>query len=38
MYHHAHITKETPAVIITDWISTQLKATAVVPESKIVQG
>jgi predicted Zn-dependent protease len=36
MYHHAHITKETAAVITTDWISTQLQATAVVPESKIV--
>jgi hypothetical protein len=38
MYHHAHITEETAAVIRTDWISTQLQATAVVPESKIVQG
>ena len=37
MYHHAHIIKETPAVIITDW-STQLHATTVVPVSNIVQG
>jgi hypothetical protein len=37
MYHHAHIIKETPVVIITDW-STQLQATTAVPVSNIVQG
>ena len=38
MYHHAHITKETPAVSTAEWMSTQLQATAMVPDSKIVQG
>lgn len=38
MYHHAHITKETPPVITAEWMSTQLHATATVPVSNIVQG
>lgn len=38
MYHHAHITKETPPVIRAEWMSTQLQATATAPDSKIVQG
>lgn len=38
MYHHAHITKETPPVITAEWMGNQLPAIATAPESKIVQG